>query len=178
MSRLNSVDPAAAEGKVKEILASVEEDLGSVPNIFKGMANSPAALGAYLAIDEAMEGAALTPAEWRVVYLTVSQCNNCTYCLSANTVLGAQAGLSEEQMKAVRRGEVDDEKLNALARFTRAILDKKGFVSDEELEAFRAVGYTDAHAAEVCAVIGQATFSNYFNHVNDTPLDFPRAPEL
>jgi uncharacterized peroxidase-related enzyme len=178
MTRLNVVEPDEAEGEVARTYESVRREMGTIPNIFRGMANSPAALRAYLCIDEALEDAALSEAERHIVYLAASQVNECNYCLSAHTLLGKKLGLSEQHLIDVRMGEVGDNKHRALVRFTRSVMENKGSIDDTTLEGFRMAGYGDAHAAEVCAVIAQATFSNYFNHVHETPLDFPEAPQL
>ena len=39
-------------------------------------------------------------------------------------------------------------------------------------------GFTDVHAAEITVIIAQKTLSNFFNHINDTDLDLPEAPEV
>jgi uncharacterized peroxidase-related enzyme len=178
MTRLNVVRPEQAEGDVRAIYDAVEAQFGTIPSIFQGLGNSPAALNALVAMAEALKSASLTEAEQHVVYLVTSQANNCDYCLSAHTLLGRKSGLSDEQVLGVRRGDAGAGRYLALARFARAVTEQKGFVTDEDLEDFRRAGYGDAHAVEVCAVIAQATFTNYFNHVHDTPLDFPPAPEL
>jgi alkylhydroperoxidase family enzyme len=51
-------------------------------------------------------------------------------------------------------------------------------VGDSDISKLREAGYNDEHIAEICVIIGQKTLSNYFNHVHDTEIDFPRAPEL
>ncbi|MFW6189329.1 MAG: carboxymuconolactone decarboxylase family protein [Planctomycetota bacterium] len=178
MPRLNEVEPEEATGETAEIYDAVKQKYGSIPNLLKGLANSPAALKAYLGIGEAMEGAALTEAEQHVVYLVASQNNQCSYCISAHSYLAEQSGLSGDEVMEVRQGMPDEPRRRALVRFARAVIAEKGFVSDEQLREFRKAGYGDAHAAEVCAVIAQSTLSNFFNHVHETELDFPRAPGL
>ncbi len=178
MARLKVVEPAEAQGETKEVYEAVQEAMGAVPNICKGLANSPAALKALLAMDNAMRGAALTEAERHLVQLVTSQVNGCDYCLSAHTLLGRQSGLSDDMMAAARSGRSIDGREAALIRFARAVVDRRGAVSDVELNEFWQAGYTERHAVEVCAVIAQATFTNYFNHVNETELDFPQAPPV
>ena len=178
MARLNEVTLDNADGKAKQALEDVNKAFGAVPNIFKGMANSPAAVQAFLAMDRRLAGGSLTEPERHVVYLAVSQANGCDYCLAAHTLLGKNAGLSDEAMLAVRRGNAADPKHAALAAFARAVVDTKGFVSDDALDAFRAAGYNDTAVVEVVAVVAEATFTNLFNHVNGTELDFPAAPPI
>lgn len=177
MPRLNVVDPENATGRVKEIFDGPLQ--GKHINIFKGMANSPAALETYLGIAGALKNASLSEAEKEVIQLTVGEQNGCDYCTAAHTMMGKNAGLSEDQTIAARRGSIpDDPKLDAVARFAAAINEKKGFVSDDDLKAFKDAGYDDGAVAEVCAVYALAIFTNYFNHINETDVDFPTAPAV
>jgi len=172
MPRLPVVDPNTAQGRVKEIFDGPLK--GKHLNIFKGMANSAAVLDTYLAVAGALGKTGLSPAEREVIQLAVSQANNCNYCTAAHTKLGQGAGLTEEQCLAARKGSIpDDPRLDALARFALALHEKRGFVSDEDISAFKAAGFSDAHVAEVVAVYALAIFTNYFNHLNETEIDFP-----
>jgi uncharacterized peroxidase-related enzyme len=177
MPRLPVVDPATATGPVKEIFDGPLK--GKHLNIFRGMANSPAALQLYLNISGALSKSSLSPKEQEVIHLVVSQANGCDYCLAAHTAIGKGHGMSEAQTIAARNGHIeDDAKLGALAKFASALHEKKGHVSDSDLQAFKAAGYTDGAIADVVGTYALAIYTNYFNHVNDTTLDFPPAPAL
>lgn len=176
MTRIAPIDPKVASGPAREIFDGPLK--GKHFNIFRSMAASPAALSMYLAMGKALEQGSLTPREREVIQLAVGEANQCNYCVSAHTVIGKGAGLSEAQTVEARRGRMADEKLNALARFALAIHEKRGFVSDADVSEFRAAGYGDAHIAETVAVYALATFTNYFNHVNDTAVDFPAVPRI
>jgi AhpD family alkylhydroperoxidase len=104
--------------------------------------------------------------------------NECTYCVAAHTLGLKGAGVSDADILDVRRGVSEDAKLQALIVFVQEILSTKGFVSDDDLAAVRAAGYSDANIADITVVIAQKTLSNYFNHIHDTVLDLPPAPEL
>ena len=178
MPRLEQIEPEEATGEAKEALQAVKDAKGAVPNILKGMANSPAALRAYMGMSKALDGAELSEAEQHIVFLVTSEVNGCEYCVAAHTMLARRAGLSDEEILGVRKRQPDRADHQALVDFTRAVIETRGFVSDAKLESFISAGYSEGQAAEVCAVIAQATFTNYFNHVNETELDFPEAPEL
>ncbi|QDV82195.1 carboxymuconolactone decarboxylase family protein [Planctomycetes bacterium TBK1r] len=179
MPRLNVVTPNQATGPLKETYDSVTKKMGKVVNIFQGMANSPAALNAYLSMSAALAEGELSPQDRELVYLAVSESNGCNYCVSAHTMIATtQAGLSESDTLAARRFESTDNKRAALLEFVSKVIATKGFVSDEDLVKVRDAGYTDGQIAEAIGYIGLATFSNLFNHVHDTPLDFPPANKL
>ncbi|MEL6499339.1 MAG: carboxymuconolactone decarboxylase family protein [Planctomycetota bacterium] len=177
MPRLNTIEPAQATGKAKEIFDGPLA--GKHLNIFKGMANSPAALQFYLGGSGALAEASLSAAEQEVVQLVFAQANDCDYCQAAHTAMGQGAGLSQDQTIAARRqSDLGDAKLSALARFAGAIHEKKGFVSDDDVSAFRSAGYDDGAIAEVIATAALATYTNWFNHINQTAVDLPSPPAV
>lgn len=178
MPRLNVVETEAATGKIKELYEASQQEYGNVFNLFKGLANAPLALEAYMTLEKLIAGGKLSPAEQDIVRLAASQFNGCEYCLAAHTMTGQMKGLSEDEVLRIRRGDASDPRHAALVRFTNRVLDTKGVVSDEDIDAFRAAGYTDEHIAEVTTILAQKTLSNYFNHIHDTPLDIPAPAEI
>ena len=177
MPRLNVVDPASTTGAVKEIFDGPLN--GKHLNIFKGLGNSAAALKFYLGASGGLKEASLTPTEQEVIQLVFAQGNGCNYCQAAHTHIGKNAGLSEAQTIAARtNGDLGDAKLNAVKSFASALHEKRGFVSDDDLEAFRKAGYDDGAIAEAVAVSALATYTNYFNHVNETEVDLPTPPAV
>lgn len=176
MPRLNVVEPAQAEGKAKELFDGPLK--GKHLNIFKGMANSGAALDAYVSLSGALANSMLSATEREAIALTLAEANQCEYCTAAHTMIGKSAGLSEEDTLALRGGTISDPKLAALRNFVVALRERQGSVSDDELAAIRKAGYNDGHIAEVVACYALNIYTNYFNHVNDTAVDLPAAPAL
>lgn len=178
MPRLKKVEKEIADAKVQEIYTTLEGKMGKVINIFKGMGNSSVGLNTYLAMGANLAQAKLTAKERETIALTLAEYNECQYCLAAHTAIGAGAGIDEETNKAIRQRKVTDPKLQAIVDWTIAVLDTKGYVSNEQISAFKNAGYGDEEIVESVAVIAQNIFTNYFNHINDTEVDFPAAPEL
>jgi uncharacterized peroxidase-related enzyme len=177
MPRLNIVEPDQATGDVKEIFDGPLKNMHL--NIFKGMANSPAGLKAYLGLAEAQNAGSLSKAQQEAVALAVSERNRCEYCLGAHTMLGTQAGLREDQTVALRKGESTGyAKLDAIADLARSLHEHKGFVPTEDLDAFRNAGFTDQQIVEVLVAYVHITYTNFFNHINESVLDVPAAPQL
>jgi uncharacterized peroxidase-related enzyme len=176
MPRITPVNPAAASGRAKEIFDGPLA--GKHFNIFKSMAQSPSVLDAYLALSGAVGHGTLSAKEREVIQLAVGEANTCSYCLAAHTAIGKSTGLTEAQTIEARRGTLADAKLNALAKFALALHEKRGSVSDGDIAAFKAAGYSEGSLGEVVANYALATFTNYFNHVNETPVDFPAAPAI
>ncbi|MEV4345179.1 carboxymuconolactone decarboxylase family protein [Actinoplanes sp. NPDC049596] len=173
MSRIATVDPAAAEGQARTLLGRVERALGSTPNMMRAMANSPAVLDAYLQFSGALAKGRLPARVQEQIALVAAVENECGYCLAAHTVLGARAGLSQDDLVAGRSGQASDPKVEAALTFAKAVIASKGFVTDADLEKVRAAGYGDGEIGEIVAAVALNTFTNYFNSVGQTTLDFP-----
>ena len=176
--RLNSIEPEEATGKTAALYGQVKSSMNMVPNLFKGLANSPQVLEAYLTLDKLISAGSLTPVEQQVVRMVASVHNGCSYCVSAHTLGLKATGLSDEEVLDIRRSKSTDSKIQELIVFTQEVIATKGFVSDDDLSAFRDAGYTDANIADTMLIITQKTLSNYFNHIHETVLDLPEAPPL
>ena len=176
MERITPIDLQAAQGRTKELLDAVKAKLGIVPNMTRAMAVSPAVLEAYVGFIGAL-GHGVLPARVREqLALDVGEANHCDYCVSAHSVLGKGAGLTEQDVCDSRRGASADPKADALLRFARTVVEKHGLVGDADLAAVRDAGYGDAEIAEVVAHVALNVFTNYFNNVAGTTIDFPKAP--
>ncbi len=176
MPRLHVIEPSQATEPIKQIYDELTAKMGKVLNIFQGMANSPAALRAYLAMSSALAKGELSLQDREAVYLAVSEYNGCHYCVSAHSVVAKRTGLSDDDVLEAREFRSPDDQRGALLNFVRRVIATKGYVSDDELAAIRSAGYSDGQIAEAIAYIGLATYSNYFNHVHHTQLDVPAAP--
>lgn len=178
MSRIETINPANATGKAKELLDAVKSKLGMTPNMMLSMANSPAVLDAYLKFSGSL-GTGDLPAKTREqIALAVGQANSCDYCLSAHSTIGKMVGLTAEQILESRRGSSTEPTTDAVLRFTRQLVDKRGLVSDADLAAVRGAGWNDGAIAEIVANVALNIFTNYFNHVAETEIDFPRAEAI
>ena len=80
-------------------------------------------------------------------------------------MLGKGAGLSGDETIDARRGNPGDLKERAAIEFARTIAEKRGHVSDDDVDAVRNAGYDDGQIGEIIANVALNTFTNYFNHV-------------
>jgi uncharacterized peroxidase-related enzyme len=178
MSRIPAIDPNQATGKAQELLSGVQAKLGMTPNLMRAMANSPAVLEAYLKFSGSLGGGELSAKTREQIALTVGQANSCDYCLSAHSAIGKTVGLTPEQIHDARVGTAIDRKSDAILKFANRLVEKRGFVSDNDLAAARKAKVNDAEIAEVVANTALNLFTNYFNHVAETEVDFPAADKL
>jgi AhpD family alkylhydroperoxidase len=178
MPRLNVVTPEQADGRVSELYDGLRKAVGAVPNIYQGVANSPAALDVLLGMGARLREGGLSGAETEAIKLVVAQAYGCNYCLAAHTLVGKKAGLSEEDTIAVRRGTIAQPRLAALAGFIGKAVQPAGRISDGDLHAVRLAGFSDGQITEALMVLAQTVFTTLFNRVHQTEIDFPAAPRL
>lgn len=150
---------------------------GFLPNLIAMLGEAPSAAAGYLALSFQFEASSFSPAERQVVLLAASVENECDYCTATHGALAAGSGLDATSVAALRAGEpLADPRLEALARFTRALVAERGRVAGEELERFLAAGFDRAQALEAIVGVALKTLSNYANHLADTPLDLRFSP--
>ncbi|MBY0402665.1 MAG: carboxymuconolactone decarboxylase family protein [Cyanobacteria bacterium] len=161
------------DSKTQEQLNGVKKMMGSLPNLFTTMAHSPAGLSYYLGAMQAMEHTTLTPALREQLAVAVAGTNHCDYCASAHTALGKLKNISGEELTCNLHAESHDPKVQAALVFAKAIVAERGMVSDTELKAVRSAGYSDCEVIEILMVTSVNIFTNYFNHLAQTEVDFP-----
>lgn len=147
--------------------------IGMVPNLYRVLGNSPAALTGTLGLTGALAKGVLPAALREQLAIAVAEQNGCGYCLSAHAMLGAGAGLSEGDIDAARGGHATDVRDTAALGFARAVLATQGRVAPGDLAAVRAAGWDDAAVVEIIAHVALNLLTNSINNVADTPIDFP-----
>ena len=159
--------------KAENLLQGVEKALGVRPNLMTTLAHSPAALGAYLQFGQALGGSNIPASLREQIATSVAGANHCTYCASAHTLLGKNAGVADDELARNLRGQSDDPRTAAALSFATALVERRGWVGDDDLAAVRDAGFSDAEVVEIIATVAINTFTNYFNHVAQTDVDFP-----
>ncbi len=167
---VHTVDTAPTASQ--PILKSVQSAYGFLPNLFGVFGESPAMAEAYATISAIFDKTDLTPTERQIVLMSNNRLNECTYCMAAHTTISQMQGVDADVIEALRTGNViSDTKLEALRVFAVRINETRGFVSDDEINAFLAAGYNKANILDVILGTSFKTLSNYTNHIADTPLD-------
>jgi len=162
------------------ILEAANKGLGFIPNLYAHLAEAPVALEAYKQLGALLERSSFTPEEQQVVLISVSIENRCEYCVAAHSFLARNmVKVDSARVDALRAQScLQNQKLNALVAFTRAVVRERGWVvGSQELIDFFAAGYTQQNALEVLLGVSMKTLSNYTNHLADTPLDAAFASE-
>jgi uncharacterized peroxidase-related enzyme len=175
MSRLSVPNLETDIGPSGQIYAQIKKAIGSVPNTYAAIAaHGPAALKSVLAADTVLAGGSLPKRDQEVIKLVISAAGGCDYCVAAHTHLARLAGVTADELKRIREGEpTGDAKRDALVRLVRKLAQSSGAVSDENFAAIKAVGYSDAQLVEISLAFATTVFTNVFNRINDTDIDFP-----
>jgi uncharacterized peroxidase-related enzyme len=175
MQRINAIDPKAATGTGKTLLDAVQRKLAFVPNLTRTLAVSPATLDAYLSFGDRLNQGILSPKLREQLAVTVAYSNSCEYCLAAHTAIGGMLGLTPSQLEAAYTADSTDPRIAAALHFAQELVQNQGHVSDEEVAKVREAGYGDAEIAEIVGHVALNVFTNYFNTVAQTDVDFPKS---
>lgn len=167
---LHSVETAPEASKAQ--LAATTKAWGFTPTLHATLAESPAALKGYDTLFGLVAQSGLTPVEQQVAYQAVNVFHGCGYCTMGHTYLSRMAGMDEATVQALREDRApEDPRLAALWRFARAVVQERGKVGDDAVEAFVAAGYTRANVLDVVTIVATKTISNYTNHLTHTPKE-------
>lgn len=179
MTRLQPINPETATGKTKELFNAVQGKLGQVPNMMRTMGNSDAVLEGYLNLSGALSKGKLSSKTGELIALAVSESNSCDYCLAAHTFIGEKLLKTDVSvLEAARLGESTDPKIQAILQLAKALVSKGGLVNDQDVNAAKTAGVSDAEIAETVAHVALNVLTNYFNNTANTEVDFPAVAAL
>ncbi len=173
-SRIHPVDPDHATGPIRRLFAEIQAKFGLVPNLFRVLANAPAALEGLMNLGAALAGGALDEKTREQLALTIAESNLCGYCLSAHTAIAAKIGLKQAEIDDAIRASAADARTDAILKLARNIVVQRGEISDSDLQRARAVGLSDGEIIETVANVALNIFKNYVSHAARLPIDFPQ----
>lgn len=174
MTRLNALNPETTTGKSQELFNGIQSKLGMVPNMMRTMGNSSAVLEGYLNLSGALSAGSLGAKTGELLAVAIAEANQCNYCLSAHSFIGEKlVKIKPEELQAARKGNSVDSKTEAALTFAKTLVQKRGLVNDEDVQAVKAAGYNDGEIGEIVAHVALNTFTNYFNNTANTEIDFP-----
>lgn len=174
MSRINLVSTETATADQAALLDAIQGKLGMVPNFLKVLANSPAALKAFLGLHTISEDGDLDPQTRERIAVAIAQGNSCEYCLSAHSAIGRKAGLSGDELDANRTGTSLDARAAEAVVFAKALNENLGDVTQAEIDAVRKAGYSDAEIVEIIAHVGMNILTNLVGKASRVDIDFPK----
>ena len=164
---------SAPEGS-KSALEQLQQAFGVLPNIAAAIANSPKLVNSLVGVFQQVHSSSLTEQEIQIALLTDAVANSSTYAVAFHTSLALQQGVSSEETDAIRERRVPtDKRLAALSTLAAALIEKRGQLSDTELDSFLAAGFTKEQVLEVIAIVAASTITNYAGTIANPPLEHP-----
>jgi len=161
LPEFDEMTPAIQE-KARPIL----EKTGNLGEIFKLLALDEKV---YFATDMMVQHFLLDQTELsyeikEAIALLISKENSCRMCVDVHKNIAKMLGLSEERIDQILEG-IDsigtDEKEKALLRFCVRASKKDNYkMMQEDMDALKALGYSDVQILEAVAITG------YFNYIN------------
>jgi uncharacterized peroxidase-related enzyme len=174
MTRLKALNPEEATGKTKELFNAIQGKLGMVPNMMRTMGNSAALLEGYLNFSGALAHGTLGAKTGELLALAVSETNACDYCLSAHSFIGEKlVHIDTNALNNARNANAADAKTDAALKFANILVNKKGLVNDEDVNAAKAAGLSEGEIGEIVGHVALNILTNYFNNTAKTVIDFP-----
>jgi uncharacterized peroxidase-related enzyme len=173
-NRIQPVEPDHATGAIRRLFAEVRAKFGLVPNLFRVLANAPAALEGLMGLSAALARGALDEKTREQLALAIAESNLCAYCLCGHTAMAAKIGLTRVQIDDAIRANAADARTDAILKLARSIVVQRGELSDADLGRARAGGLNDGEIVETVANVALNIFENYMSHVARFPIDFPQ----
>lgn len=156
----------------RDTLKTIKSAFGFIPNAMGMLAESNPVLSSYLMLDSQVQQTSLTPAEVQVLILSISRENECHYCTAAHSMQAEMASVDKGEIERLRAGEpLSNDKLQALAELGRKMVRQRGWLNDQDIQAFLDAGYSRANIFDVILVVAMKTITNYANHITQVPLD-------
>ncbi len=158
--------PQTTDGQNKALLENIQQDYGFIPNLFAYMAEAPTTIEAYLAMNKFIANGSFTPAQQQVALLAASVENGCDFCITAHRAIGKMSKANPQTLDALHNhGKIEDRSDRVLANYVRKVIKQRGYMSDEDMQAFCDAGFNKQQLLEVVLIVSIKTLSNYINHI-------------
>lgn len=167
MARIPPVDPAAASPEVRAVLERAQHELPLFRNQVATLAHLPGLVGRFVDLYAAFPRESLLQRRLvELAILTVSALNACQYCILHHTVVGAQFGLTSQQLEGFRTGRwrdlAFDETERLVVEYAEQVTRDANAVTDDLFARLRG-RFTDAEIVELTI---RTALCGFFNRLN------------
>ena len=171
MARISLIELEHASPEVKEIYDGRLK--GKPGSIQKALAHRPAMLGNFLSF-YATVGRSLNRKLYEAVYLRTSLINGCHYCTQHHIQGAKRAGLTPDEMKALKAGNYWSfgEKEQAGLRYTEKLTRTPDGATDADFTELKK-HFSDEQIVDLHMLIGLANLTNRVTGPLDLPVEFP-----
>jgi uncharacterized peroxidase-related enzyme len=174
-NRIQPVDPDHAIVAIRRLFGEIRAKFALVPNLFRVLANAPAALEGLMGLSAALARGALDEKTREQLALAIAESNLCAYCLSSHKATAAKIGLTRVEIDDAIRASAADARTDAILKLARSIVVQRGELTDADLARARAGGLSDGEIVETVANVALNIFENYMSHVARVPIDFSQS---
>ncbi|WFB37091.1 carboxymuconolactone decarboxylase family protein [Kiritimatiellota bacterium B12222] len=172
---IHNIETAPEDSKA--LLEDIQSKSGMIANLQGIMAEAPGLLAGYQTLHALALQSSFTDEEVTVIWQTFNVEHACHYCVPAHTMIAQMMKIDPAITEALRtRSTLPTEKLQVLHETALLMSQKRGNLTDEDVEKFYAVGYENRQLLEIVLILSQKVISNYVNHLAETPLDPPFVP--
>src|SRR5215475_9462703 len=158
----------------KPALRQLQSAFGMVPNIVGAAATSPVLINSLVALFGNVHGGSFTEAQVQAILLTDAVTNGSTWAVAFHTTLALKEGIDPADVQAIREARLPkDGKFTALSGLAKTMIEKRGRLSDPDVDRFLAAGFGKEHLLEVIAAVAASTITNYTGSITKPPLEAP-----
>lgn len=165
ISRFPVPDVDKIDDDIKEKIVAVQEKVGFVPNVFRGLAHRPDELRAFMAYHEALmeRDGGLTKAEREMIVVATSSANGCPYCVVAHgAILRIRARdprVADQVAVNYRKADISPRQ-KAMLAFALKASRQSECIDDADFDALRDHGFSDEDIWDIGAIAALFAMSN------------------
>jgi uncharacterized peroxidase-related enzyme len=152
------------EPQADDFLSALEKKSGRANYFLRTMANRPETLKVFVPFYGSIMGPGSVERRTKeLVYLACSFANECAYCTASHTASGKKAGITEDELRALRteQDHAFSEPERAAIAYARELT--RTAESDESSDRLFE-HFTNEQIVEITLVAAMANFTNRFNN--------------
>lgn len=167
---VHTVESAPERSKLP--LQGLLKKFGFIPSVAGTMAESPVLINAFVGGFVNFHGGSFTESEKQVLLLTNAVALKCPWTVAFHSTLALEEGVSAGDVEAIRTGKLPSvANFAALSGMAKGLIEKRGNVSEADIERFTAAGYSETQILEVITGIGISTLAATTGNMARTPVE-------
>ncbi len=150
---------------IRELIESVSEQSGFVPNVFVALAARPEEFRAFFALHDTLmdKSEGLSKAERELIVVATSAVNGCMYCVIAHGAIlriRSKNPLIADQVAINPAKATLSQRERDIVNFALHVATDSATVTDAEIDDMRAKGFTDDEIWDIGAITAFFALSN------------------
>lgn len=168
--QIHTVETAPEDSKAA--IRVLIKAISALPNVAATMAESPTLINGFVGAFGNFHNGGFNGRQKQTLLLTNAVTNACAWAVAFHSAMALDEGVSEADVQAIRASRLpQDGELAALSAFARALIEKRGHVSDADTAAFHAAGFGPNQLLEVIAGTAVSVMANYTGNITRPALE-------